>query len=192
MIGEAIGNKFKEIGGLFIFAIFTVIIGFVCFYFGIKEAIPAFIASLFFVYVMPKSASSRLKNIAGGYIIASAFGYFGVGLLKGYLANLSELVANVLLLTIVTFAAGLVTIILGMEHPPAIAVLFYWLFGEVTTKGLIGFAIAFIAILSVRVIIFVMHKKKGIPGEEDFGMDKGLGGGLDSGSSLGGLKDFKI
>ena len=188
MLGDTIKNKFQEILGLFVFLVFVTITSTVCLYFNAILALPAFLASLFFIYVLPNSPYSGLKNIIGSYLIASAAGYFGLKLLMPILGSLSKLTGGVIETAIITFIVGLVTIIIGMEHPPAIAAVVFWVFSEIGGKQIIGFVLCWAIILITGIIVMIIHQKRGfgLGKGADFGKDFDLGKEPD----LGGLGDL--
>ena len=178
-------SKIKEIGGLFIFIILAAITSWICIYFEIKEALFAFITSLFFIYVIPGSRYSSFKNIIGSYVIASLTAYLSLKFLSVLFINLNPVIAEILLIMAVLFASGFLMVLFGMEHPPAIAIALFWLFAELASKKIVGLAICFAIIVVISLIAQRIRGKKG-------GLDAGLGGDLgkdfggDFGKDLGG------
>ena len=184
-------SKIKEIGGLFIFIILAAVISWVSIYFEVKEALYAFISSLFFIYVIPKSRYSSFKNVIGSYIIASVVALLLLMFVFPLFANLAPLLAEILIVLAVLFISGFLMILLGMEHPPAIAIALFFIFIELATKKIIGLSICFVIILLISLIASKIKGKSGL--DSDLGKGDDFGGGLGSfGKDLDIGKDKKL
>ncbi len=147
---EKVKSKILELGDTFIFAGITAVLAFLCIYFGILVALPAFLASAFFIYVVQESKYSKLRNTVGGWVIAVAIGVLSATVLK---VQASFLPDGFLSLVLSVLLATIVMVLTGMVHPPAIAILVWFATEPFTSKGAIGIMICLGAILGLQAII---------------------------------------
>ncbi|MFH2028498.1 MAG: HPP family protein [Nanoarchaeota archaeon] len=179
-------SKAKEVGGLFLFIVFAALIIWICLVFEAREAIFAFIGTLFFIYVLPESRFSLMKNVIGSYIITSVTSILVILFLKP-IFNVSETLSILLLIVIMLFLSEIVIIISGLDHPPALAIAIFFVLVEFSGSVIIGLSICFVLILIMSIIMKLIKKKTG--GDFGGGLGGDVGGGLGNdlgGSSLGG------
>lgn len=185
-----IKEKLRELGGTFILTLFAIAIIWITAYFDILLALPGFLASLFFIWAIPKARYSKFKNVIISYIVVIIFGFLtGFGVFQGFIDSMAlPIETSIISLTLAIFLSAFITIIANSEHPPAIAALVFFAYSELTTTALIGFFISFAILVGVQAVIFAVKRIKGggvgdLGGEdEESGLDD-LGGDISSDSS---------
>ncbi len=165
---DAVKTKLLEIGDALIFTAILAVVSAICIYFDILLALPAFLASAFFIYVVQESKYSKFKNTVGGWVTAVAVGVIAATVLK--IPAIAFVPEGLLDLIISAFAATSIMILIGMEHPPAVAILVWFTFAPFSSTGAIGIAICLGIILGVQGAITKMASNSRMDLGEDLTM----------------------
>jgi hypothetical protein len=184
--------KLISVGESGIFAIFSALIAWLCVYFDIVLALPAFIGTLFFIWVLPATKQARLKNVLASYMAAFIFGalsYTIFNYIQLILAiEISQINIATLFISIILTATLMV--IMGMEHPPAFASLVWWAFAIKETSHYIGLVFGIVTLVAMSALLTLVKKKLGVSGGLGGGLEEGGLGGLGETPSLGSEKDL--
>lgn len=176
---ETVKLKSKQVGGLFALTGVSVIIAWLCIYFDIILALPAFLASVFFIFILQNPPQASLKAVVISYISAAVFG-FSAPMLINYILNATGMnlpfAHEIIEIVIAVFIVGLIMIISGAEHSPAIASLIWWIWGTKTATSYTGFIICLIIVIGLSAIVLGIRKKTG-GGIEEFPEVKAPSGG---------------
>ena len=177
---EDVKNKSKQFGGLFVLSGISIILAWICIYFDIILALPAFLASVFFIFVLQKLPQANLKAVVISYISAVVFG-FSAPTLINYILNTTgaslPFAHEIIEIVIAVFFVGMIMIVSGAEHSPAIASLIWWVWGAKTATSYIGFIICLVIVIGLSAVIFAIRKRSGGGGPEEFPEIKAPGGG---------------